>query len=72
MRVVFGIALTQHSELHSLYFGIALNGKVVQTLLYKSIERFIKSNIKVIKKSFCIKKENVDKKFALKNKKNKL
>ena len=39
-------------EKYKIQFGIALNGKVVQTLLYKSIERFIKSIIKVIKKSF--------------------
>ena len=28
IRVVFGIALTQHSELHSPDFGIALTEKV--------------------------------------------
>ena len=72
IRVVFGIALTPHSELHSLEFGIALTEKVAQTLFYKSIQCFIKSIIKVIKKSFFIKKENVDKKFALKKKKNEL
>ena len=69
IREVFGIVLTQLSELHSPYFGIALTEKVAQTLFHKSIERFIKSIIKVIKKSFFIKKENVDKKFALKRKK---
>lgn len=72
IRVVFGIALTQHSELHSPEFGIALTEKVVQTLFYKSIQFFIKSIIKVIKKSFFIKKENKDKKFALKKEKNEL
>ena len=65
LKIEFGIALTinkgsfricthQNSELHSPEFGIALTEKVAQTLLNKSIRCFIKSIIKVIKKSFFI------------------
>ena len=66
IRAVFGFALTPLSELHSPEFGIALTEKVAQTLFYKSIQCFIKSIIKVIKKSFFIKKENVEKKICFK------
>jgi hypothetical protein len=45
---------------------------VVQTAFYKVIQCFIKSIIKGIKNSFFIKKENEDKKFALKKEKNEL
>lgn len=72
MIEVFGIALTPLSELHSLIFGFALTENGVQLPSHKSIWCFIKSIIKVIKKSFFIKKDNVDKKFALKKKKNEL
>ncbi|MDQ0593419.1 hypothetical protein QFZ37_001788 [Chryseobacterium ginsenosidimutans] len=68
----FGIAVTLLSELRSLEFGIALTEKVPQNLCYKRMQCLIKSILKVVKKSFFIKKENVDKKFALKKKKNEL
>ena len=41
-------------EKYKIQFGIALTEKVAQTLLNKSIRCFIKSIIKVIKKSFFI------------------
>lgn len=72
MSCFFGIALTPLSELHSLIFGFALTENGVQMPFHKAIQCIIKSIIKVIKKSFFIKKENVDKKFALKKKKNEL
>lgn len=72
MSCFFGIALTPLSELHSLIFGIALTENRVKMLYHKAIRCIIKSIIKVIKKSFFIKKENVDKKFTLKKKKNEL
>ena len=42
------------NEKIKIEFGIALTEKVAQTLFYKSIEYFIKSIIKVFKKSFFI------------------
>ena len=58
LKIEFGIALTINKGsfrncTHST-FGIALTEKVAQTLLNKSIRCFIKSIIKVIKKSFFI------------------
>ena len=53
------------SEFHSseirisahFQFGFPLTEKVAQTLFYKSIQCFIKSIIKVIKKSFLLKRK---------------
>ncbi|SEM44978.1 hypothetical protein SAMN05421856_103303 [Chryseobacterium taichungense] len=65
----FGITVTLLSELRSPEFGIALTEKTAQNLCHKRMQCLIKSILKVIKKSFFIKKENVDKKFASKRKK---